>query len=177
MNSKKIIKYGIGLLIFEVILLGFWTYQMEPDPSVSIGIIIIVPLLFVLNIIIGILFYLFKSKLSNLFFINSIVCPLIFFGIWNLWFMNYHERISERFYFVIGEKKYEISLSKKSNYFSISDMTNQPNGSSTGLYFGKYERKADSIKLIDGESKMFIVEKKLIGFPEKPTKIMLTESE
>lgn len=177
MNSKRIIKYGIGLLILEIILLGFWTYQMEPDPSVSIGIVIIVPFLFVLNIIIGILFYLFKSKLSNLFFINSIVCPLIFFGIWNLWFMNYHDRISERFDFAIGEKNYEISLSKKSDYFSISDMTNQANGSTTGLYFGKYERKADSIKLTDGETKMFIVEKKLIGFPEKPNEIKLTESE
>ncbi|NCQ12258.1 MAG: hypothetical protein GW809_09005 [Bacteroidetes bacterium] len=176
MNSKKIIKYGIGLLILEIILLGFWTYQMEPDPSVSIGIVIIVPFLFVLNIITGILFYFFKSKLSNLFFINSIVCPLIFFGIWNLWFMNYHDRISERFDFVIGEKNYEVSLSKKSDYFSISNMTNQPNGSTTGLYFGEYERKGDSIKLTDGETKMYIIENKLIGFPEKPTEIKLTET-
>lgn len=177
MNSKTIIKYGIGLLILEIILLGFWTYQMEPDPSVSIGIIIIVPFLFVLNIIIGILFYLFKSKLSNIFFINSIVCPLIFFGIWNLWFMSYHDRISERFDFVIGEKDYEVSLSKKTDCFSISDMTNKPNGSTAGLYFGKYERKKDTIKLTDGETKMFIVENKLIGFPIKPSEIKLTESE
>ncbi|PSG90901.1 hypothetical protein [Aurantibacter aestuarii] len=177
MNSKRIIKYGIELLILEIILLGFWSYQMEPDPSVSIGIVIIVPFLFVLNIIIGILFYFFKSKLSHLFFINSIVCPLIFFGIWNLWFMNYHDRISERFDFVIGEKNYEISLSKKSDYFSISDMTNQPNGSTTGLFFGKYERKTDTINLTDGETKMFIIKKKLIGFPEKPNEIKLSESE
>ncbi|TXE07944.1 hypothetical protein ES711_11005 [Gelidibacter salicanalis] len=177
MNSKKIITYGIGLLILEITFLGLWTYQMEPDPSVSLGIIIIVPFLFVLNIIIGILFYIFKSKLSSLFFINSIVCPLLFFGIWNLWYMNYQDRISERFEFVIGEKNYEVSLSKKSEYFSISDMTNQQNGTTTGLYFGKYEKKADSIKLTDGETKMYIVKKKLIGFPEKPNEIKLTESE
>ena len=91
--------------------------------------------------------------------------------------MNYHDRVSERFDFIIGEKTYEISLSKKSDYFSISDMTNQPNGSTTGLYFGKYERKADSIKLIDGATKMYIIKKKLIGFPEKPNEIQLTESE
>ncbi len=177
MNSKKVTKYGIGLLVLQIILFGFWTYQMEPDPSVSIGIVIIVPILFVLNIIIGILLNFFKSKLSNLFLINSFVCPLIFFGIWNLWFLNYDDRISERFDFVIGKKNYEISLSKKTDYFSISDMTNQPNGSTTGLYFGKYERKTDSIKLTDGDTKMYIVEKKLIGFPEKPNKIELTESE
>lgn len=91
--------------------------------------------------------------------------------------MNYQDRISERFEFVIGEKNYEVSLSKKSEYFSISDMTNQQNGTTTGLYFGKYEKKADSIKLTDGETKMYIVKKKLIGFPEKPNEIKLTESE
>lgn len=177
MNIRKIIKYGIGILIIEIILLGYWTYQMEPDPSVSLGIIIIVPFLFVLNIIIGVVLFLFKSKLSNLFFINSIICPLLFFGIWNLWFLNYHDRISERFNFVVGEKNYEISLSKKSDYFSISNITNQTNGSTTGLYFGKYEKIADSIKLSDGEIKMYIVEKGLIGFPEKPNEIKLIKSE
>ena len=174
MNSKRKIKYGIGLFILEVILLGFWTYQMEPDPSVSLGIIIIVPFLFVLNLIIGILLTLFKSKWSTIFFINSIVCPLMFLGIWNLWFMNWSERNYEEYSFGIDNRKFEVSLSKTSNYFSISDLTNKPNGSTTGLYFGKYERKGDSIKLTDGKTEMFIVEHKLIGFPEKPTEIKLT---
>ena len=91
--------------------------------------------------------------------------------------MNYHDRISERYSFEIENRNYKVSLSKTSDYFSISDMTNQPNGSTTGLFSGKYERKGDSIKLTDGKTKMYIVENKLIGFPEKPNEIKLNKTE
>jgi len=87
--------------------------------------------------------------------------------------MNWTERNYEEYSFGIDNRKLEVSLSKTSDYFSISDITNQLNGSTSGLYFGKYERKGDSIKLTDGENKMYIVENKLIGFPEKPNEITL----
>ena len=177
MNSKRILKYGIGILILEIILLGLWIYQMEPDPSISIGIVLILPFLFGLNVIIGLILYFFKKSLSKLFLINSIICPLIFYALWSLWFMNWNERNYEDFSFGIDNRKLEVSLSKTSDYFSISDLTNKPNGSTTGLYFGKYEKKGDSIKLTDGETKMYIIENKLIGFPEKPTGIKLTRTE
>ncbi len=177
MNSKTKLKYGIGILILEIILLGFWIYEMKPDPSVSIGIVLILPILFGINLIIGLLLYFLKKPLSKLFFANSLICPLIFYAFWSLWFMNYHDRISERYSFEIENRNFKVSLSKTSDYFSISDMTNQRNGSTTGLFFGKYERKGDSIKLTDGETKMYIVENKLIGFPEKPDEIKLNKTE
>ncbi len=177
MNSKRILKYGIGILILEIILLGLWIYRMEPDPSISIGIVLILPFLFGLNVIIRLILYFFKKPLSKLFLINLIICPLIFYVLWSLWFMNWNERNYEDFSFGIDNRKLEVSLSKTSDYFSISDLTNQPNGSTTGLYFGKYEKNGDSIKLTDGETKMYIIEDKLIGFPEKPTGIKLTITE
>ncbi|WP_431472171.1 hypothetical protein I5168_00925 [Nonlabens sp. SCSIO 43208] len=177
MNSKEILKYGIGILILEIILLGLWIYQMKPDPSTSIGIVLILPFLFGLNLIIGLIFYFLKKPLSKLFLINSIICPLIFYAFWSLWFIYWNERNYEDFSFGVDKRKLEVSLSKTSDYFSISDLTNKPNGSTTGLYFGKYERKGDSIKLTDGETKMYIIKNKLIGFPEKPTEIKLTRTE
>jgi hypothetical protein len=177
MNSKTKIKYGIAILILEIILLGLWVYTMKPDPSVSIGIILIVPILFGINLIIGLILYFLKKPLSKILLANSIICPLIFYAFWSLWFMNWSERNYEEYSFGIDNRKLEVSLSKTSDYFSISDMTNQPNGSTTGLYFGKYVRKGDSIKLVDGKTKMFIVKNKLIGFPEKPNEIILTGAE
>lgn len=167
----------LGLAVIEFGLIWLWVYKMEPDPSISIGIVLISPILFGLNLIAGLILYFLKKPLSKMFFVNSIICPMIFYAFWSLWFMNWVERNYEEFSFGIDNRKLEVSLSKTSNYFSISDLTNKSNGSTTGLYFGKYERKGDSIKLTDGETKMYIVENKLIGFPEKPTEIKLIETE
>jgi hypothetical protein len=60
--------------------------------------------------------------------------------------------------------KFEVSLSKTSNYFSISDITNQPNGSTTGLFFGEYQTKGDTVILVDGQTEMKIVHNKLLDF-------------
>ncbi|WP_405567140.1 hypothetical protein [Polaribacter sp. Asnod6-C07] len=177
MNSKITLKYGIGILILEIILLGLWIYELKPDPSISIGIVLIIPILFGINLILGIIFYLLKKPLSKIFFVNSIVCPLIFYAFWNLWFMNWAERNYEEYSFGIDNRKLEVSLSKTSDYFSISDNTNQKNGTTTGLYFGKYERIGDSIKLTDGKYKMFIFENKLIGFPKSLNEIKLKKAE
>tara|TARA_R110001606_G_scaffold57688_1_gene138958 strand:- start:2233 stop:2766 length:534 start_codon:yes stop_codon:yes gene_type:complete len=177
MNSKTILKYGIGILILEIIFIGLWIYELKPDPSISIGIVLILPVLFGINLILGIIFRLLKKPFSKIFFVNSIVCPLIFYAFWNLWFMNWAERNYVEYSFGIENQKLEISLSKTSEYFSISDKTNQKNGSTTGLYFGKYERIGDSIKLTDGKNEMFIFENKLIGFPESLNKIKLKKAE
>lgn len=177
MSSKRILKYGIGILILEIVLLGLWVYIIKPEPSISISIVLILPILFGINLIIGLLLYFLQKPQAKLFFANSIICPIIFYAIWSLWYMNWNQRNYENFSFDIDHRKVEISLSKTSDYFSISDLTNKPNGSTTGLYFGKYERIGDSIKLIDGKTKMFIVNNKLIGFPGNLTEIKLTEAD
>jgi hypothetical protein len=91
--------------------------------------------------------------------------------------MNWAERNYVEYSFGIDNRKLEVSLSKTSEYFSISDKTNQKNGTTTGLYFGKYEKNGDSIKLTDGENKMYIFENKLIGFPENMNEIKLKKKE
>ena len=53
----------------------------------------------------------------------------------------------------VDNRKLKVRLSKTSEYLSISDKSNQKNGSTTGLYFGKYEKIGDSIKLTEGEKK------------------------
>ena len=172
MNSKTKFKYGIGILILEIILLGLWIYTMKPDPSISIAIILIAPILFGINLIIGILLYLLKKPLSKLFFANAIICPLIFYSFWSLWFMNYHKRNYTEYKFSINDVIYKLNIEKNTEYFYLSDEHN-----STRVYVGKYKRKGDSLILKDSYVEMYVIEKKLIGFPEKTNEIELTEIE
>lgn len=172
MNSNTKIKYGIGILILEIVLLGVWIYMMKPDPSVSIGITLIVPILFGINLIIGLLLYFQKKPLSKLFFANAVICPLIFYLLWNLWFMNYHERNNAEYKFTINDVVYELSIGKNTEYFYLCDENNDGR-----VYVGKYERKGDSILLKDSEYEMYIISNKLFEFPEKRTGIDLNKTE
>jgi hypothetical protein len=172
MNSKKKIKYGTAILILEIILLGLWVYSMKPDPSVSIGIILIVPILFGLNLIIGLVLYFLKKPLSKIFLANSLICPLIFYAFWSLWFMNYHERNNTEFKFTLNEIVYELSIGKNNEYFYLCDENNDGR-----VYVGKYEKKGDSLILKDSDARMYIMDNKLFKFPEKRTGIDLIKTE
>lgn len=172
MNSKTKIKYGIGLLILEIVLLGLWIYAMKPDPSISIGIILIVPILFGLNLIIGLILYFLKKPLSKIFLANSILCPLIFYAFWSLWFMNYHERNNTEYKFVLNDIIYELSIGKNNEYFYLCDENNEGR-----VYVGKYEKKGDSLILKDSEYEMYVINNKLFEFPEKRTEINLVKRE
>ncbi|MFV8360062.1 hypothetical protein [Flavobacterium sp. LS1P3] len=170
-SKKKIIIYSIGFLILETLFLGLFIYNMKPDPSVSIALVLIIPFLFILNIIVATVLYFFKKEIAKLFFVNSIISPIIFYALWSLWFLDYQERNNKEYYFKIENKNFEISLSKTSDYFLISDSENIGR-----VYGGKYETKFDSIILVDGKIKMAIINNKLIGFPESSKEIKLSEN-
>ena len=170
LNTK--IKYGIVILILEIILLGLWIYSMKPDPSVSIGIVLIVPILFGINLIIGVTLFYLKKPFSKLFLVNAFVCPLIFYALWNLWFVNYHERNNTEYKFSINDVVYELSIGKNNEYFYLCDENNDGR-----VYVGKYEKKGDSLILNDTEARMYIIDNKLFEFPEKRTGIELIKTE
>jgi hypothetical protein len=172
MNSKTKIKYGIGILILEIILLGLWIYTMKPDPSISIGIILIVPILFGINLIIGLILYFLKKPLSKIFLINTIICPLIFYALWSLWFMDYHKRNNTEFKFSLNEIVYELNIGKNNEYFYLCDENNKGR-----VYVGKYEKKGDSLILKDTKARMYIIDNKLFEFPEKRTGIELIKTD
>lgn len=71
------------ILILALISYGLiWlsVYQIDPDPSISIEILLLVPFVFLLNLIIGgILFYLKKKEYAILFFTNSIIASIMMF--------------------------------------------------------------------------------------------------
>ena len=89
MKHKKIVQYGIGISIFETIIMGIWFFVMKPESDVGLKIFQFTLFLFGINLILGILFYLLKKPSYILFFANAIICPLIFFALWIMWFTYY----------------------------------------------------------------------------------------
>ena len=89
MKHRKIVLYGIGIICMEAILMGIWFYVKQPESDRALPILQIVLLLFGINLMLGLLSYFLKKPLSALFFANAVICPLIFYAIWIMWFMFY----------------------------------------------------------------------------------------
>jgi hypothetical protein len=177
MKNKEVIKFGLITLIIDVILIWFYVYKFEkPDPSISIASILIIPSLLIINLILGFILLIIKNKFSKIFFINSILSPTIFYAIWILWYNGYSSRYYIDYHFKSDNKLHELSLSKESDFFNISDISTQKSGFTTGLYSGKYDIIEDTIFMIDDTIRMFIIDDYLIGFPpDSKNKIKLDE--
>ena len=89
MKHGKIVMYGIGIISIESILMGIWFYLKKPESDVALPIFSMVFLLFGINLILGLLSYFLRKPFAALFFANAIICPLIFYAIWIIWFMFY----------------------------------------------------------------------------------------
>ena len=91
MKQSKILKYGIGISILEIILIGIWFYVVRPESSDAFGILQITLLLFGINAILGLILYFLKNPFAVLFLSNSVMCPLIFYVVWIMWFTYFVE--------------------------------------------------------------------------------------
>jgi hypothetical protein len=166
MKLKTALLIGSAIVIVETLLFVLFVFGGKPQPSVAIGLIVYAPFLFVLNLILGLLFYFRKSKqVAAVIFINSVISPVIFYFIWTAWYDGYSDRYYSRYSFSVRSDKFEIVLAKNSNDFSIADVTNQSNGTATEVYYGKYQIKGDTIVLASFKYNMFIVNNKLYDFP------------
>ena len=90
MEYRKLKILGILFFIIQILGVWFWFYVTQPAMDISMDTLKIIPLLFGINLLAGLLLHLLKKKdLSKLLFGNSILCPLIFFAGWILWFTYY----------------------------------------------------------------------------------------
>lgn len=175
MKLKKVLLIGLAIVGVETLVFALLVFGGKPDPSVSIGLVLIIPFLFGLNIFFGLLYYLRKSKqIAAVVLVNSVISPMIFYFIWTFWYSGFSDRNYSRYSFGIESNRFEILLSKKSNDFSIADITNQSNGTITELYYGKYQVKGDSILMMSFDYKMFILNnEELFNFPGDSSAISL----
>ena len=179
-KSEKKILLGIGVLILliDIFLMKFWVSNIKPYPWMSIGLESYRPRIFIVNIIIGIIVFFIKKKISILFFINTIVCYLIFSFFWNSWIENHPYSTSE-YTFKIESRNLKLSIDKNPNHYGIYELITNPKDSLKIIEIGMNEKKGDSI-ILKGwdydkweEYNMYYYNNTLIGFPESQNRIKL----
>ena len=183
-KSEKKILLGIGVLILliDIFLMKFWVSNIKPYPWMSIGLESYRPRIFILNIIIGIIVFFIKKKFSILFFINTILCYLIFSFFWNSWIENHPYSTSE-YTFKIESRNLKLSIDKNPNHYGIYELITNPKDSLKIIEIGMNEKKGDSI-ILKGwdydkweEYNMYYYNNTLIGFPESQNRIKLKIAE
>lgn len=165
----------IVLAIVDVALLFLFVFKGEYLIDGLTSVFIIIPTIALVNLVLGIVLYLIKQRrLAVLVFINIIVAPLVY----NWVAIRRSEYLMgkkyQHYYFSYKGQKFDIELDKQSNRFDISETANPSNGLTLSFY-GDYERKGDSIILIDSNRRPAIIGNKLIGYPTIKDTVLLKQ--
>lgn len=177
---KLLVGIGVLILLIDILLMKYWISNIKPDPFMSIGVESYRPRIFIVNILTGIFAFFIKKRLSILFFINTIVCYVIFSFFWNSW-IEYHPYSQTKYNFTIEDRNIQLRISQNRNTYSIYELNPNSKDSLKINEMGMNEKKGDSIILkwwrLGEIYEMYFYENKLIGFPENPNEIELNKAE
>jgi len=166
----------LGLTVIDFGLIWFTVYKINPDPSVTIGIFILVPIVFIVNIIIaGILFIFKRKEYGKLFLINSIIASILMYYQFTKGIDRHLNNELESWEFVNSGKTYSLNRWKNTNEFDITYSTG-PN-SSSGFLYGKCKQINHDWILTADSFSMQIQENKLIGFLNESDTIQMRKIE
>jgi hypothetical protein len=92
------------------------------------------------------------------------------------WYNTPRDSTYQRYSFVRGAHRYEVTLEEPGHGFDISDVTNQPHGTTTSLLMGDYQERHDTIFMREwaGLRQYFIYHHTLVGFENGAKPISLT---
>lgn len=158
----------LGLLLIDFGLIWLWVFLIDPDPSISIGLIVLVPLVFMANLIVGaILFFLKKKEFAKLFFLNSVLASIIFCYLFLEGIDRHQNNRLESWEFQKADSTFTLTRWKTSNEFSLT-YSLSPHWS-WGCLNGTYKNENDEWVLEADSIEMRIRnDNQLIGF-RRPT--------
>ncbi|MGJ5641305.1 hypothetical protein [Formosa sp. S-31] len=181
-KSKVKLLVGIGFLILliDILLMKYWVSSIKPDPTMSVGVESHRIEIFGVNILIGIIAFFIKKRLSILFFVNTVVCYWIFSFFWNSYLEN-NPYSQTQYDFKIENRNLRLDISENPNTYGIYELNPNPTDSLKILEMGMNEKIGDSILLKVWNSgefyDMYFYNNKLIGLPESPNPIELNKKE
>jgi hypothetical protein len=156
-------KLWTQLLILTIIdFIIIWFCVGEPDPSVSIGVIIVVQFVILLNLILAGLFYAFKRQYSKAFLINSIISAIIIYNLFIGGIERHQRQRYEGWNFKIKDTTFNITHSKVDSTFSMTYSLNP--GSSSEFNKGHFSKKSNFYLLTTDTTKFLIRNNFLFGF-------------
>ena len=165
----------IILTIIDFIIIWLWVKQIDPDPSVSIGILLLIPFVVVLNLVVALILYLTKRHLALLFVINSIVSAIIIYYLYGKGIDRHQNNRLESWEFKLQDTTFQITHWKIDSTFSLSKSTNP--GSSTSFLNGNFIKKGRVYYLTTDTTEYIIKDEYLYKFRNPPDSIKLTKIE
>jgi len=160
----KLWKQLLILAILDLIIIGAFVIHGDPDPSVSIGMIILVPIAAVINLILAWLAYNTKRIYTNAFLFNAIISSIIMYYLFTWGIERHQKNRYVSWHFNISDTVFQITHSKFDNTFSITYSTDP--GSSWSLIDGRFIKRQDSYALTTDSTQFIIRNNYLFGFRE-----------
>jgi hypothetical protein len=165
----------ILLTIIDFVIIWLLVKQMNPDPSFSIGILILVPFAVILNLIIALILYFTKREFVSLFIFNSIISGILMFYLFGKGIDRFQNERLESWSFNLQNTTYVITHWKLENTFSMSESNNS--GFSTGFLDGNFIIKGNEYYLKTDSTEFIIKDNYLYKFRNENDSIKLTKIE
>ncbi|WP_316812935.1 hypothetical protein [Pedobacter heparinus] len=164
------LKGTIILALLDLAIIWFWVKNEDLDGA-AMYIYIVVPFVFMINLIIGGVLFFLKRPYSVMFFINCISSSLIAFWLFTSEMTLQAKAAYDIWIFDLQDTTYRISKSNKYNEFNMSYSLHP--GSSWSFINGTYKQHKDTLLLNADSIRMFIHSGKLYNFRQSKTPITL----
>ncbi len=163
------------LSIIDYLIIWFYVKQVDPDPSVSIAIVLLVPAVIIINLAIALLFYFIKRQFVKIFLFNSIISAILMNIIFTQGIREHQKTRFERWGFKTANRSFEITHEKLDHTFNISERTTS--GSSVEFLQGNFTVKGKDYYLTTDSTRYMIKNNFLYGFRNKDSIIHLLKIE
>lgn len=173
-ERKLLIGIGVLILLLDILLIKYWVSTIKPDPFMSIGLESYRRRIIGINILIGVIVFFIRKRLSILFFLNAIICYWLLSFFWNSWIDN-HPYSTTKYTFKVENREFVLSIEKNPDYFGVDEIISESNDSN--ITVGMYVKKGDSLYLTSLQETMYFYNDYLIGFSQSPNKIKLNKKE
>ena len=166
---KKFLPHILGLAVLDFVLIWLWVKSVNPDPSVSIYLIFLVPIVIGINLLIAGIMYFVKRDLVKLFLINSIISACLMVYLFDEGVGRYLNERLDKWEFQKSDTTFSISHWKESDSFGFLYSTD-PN-SSVGFLYGDYIFSNEQILLKTDSTQYKIKNGFLYGFRKDSIKL------
>lgn len=169
--TVKTLKGIMVLALIDILMVWIWAKNEHFGQGSAMVIYLVVPFVFIINIIIGGVLFFIKRVYSTMFFVNCIVSSIITNWIVSMELSNQSARAYDKWIFNLKDTTFRIDKSNDYNNFSIS--YSNSGGSSTEFIDGKYKQNRDTLLLRMDSDSMYIHKNKLYNFRHSKTPIPL----
>jgi hypothetical protein len=161
----------LALTLVDFTLISIWVANEELPPDSAMGIYIVVPFVFLINLIVAGILYLFKKRYGYIFLINAILSSIIMYNLYIYGMRRTLDKMYDSWEFSRNDTLFSVNKSNQYNEFSISYST-EP-GSSTQFISGTTKTKGDTLSLITDSMSLYILNRKIYNFQSAKSPILM----